>query len=68
MNPWVLLESTSQNFPPAPLDTKLIAELEMLDFYNKKGDEFFDARVNMFKADSGLCYRCGHLRANEEDQ
>lgn len=56
MNPWVLLETTSQNFAPIPLDTQLIAEVEVLAFYNKKGHEFVDARVNLFNAGSGLCH------------
>ena len=56
MNPWVLLETTSQNYAPIALDTRLIAELEVLEFYNKKGHEFVDARVNLFNADSGLCH------------
>lgn len=56
MNPWLLLEATSQKFAPIALDTHLIAELEVLDFYNKKGHEIVDARVNLFNADSGLCH------------
>lgn len=36
MNPWVRLETNSQNFASIPLDTKLIAELEVLEFYKKR--------------------------------
>jgi hypothetical protein len=63
MNPWVHLETTSQNFTPIPFDTKLIAEMEVLDFYNKKGHEFVDARVNLFNAEDGTCYSAIDLRA-----
>lgn len=63
MNPWVHLETTSQNFAPIPIDTKLIAEMEVLDFYQKKGHEFVDVRVNLFNARSGKCYSAIDLRA-----
>ncbi len=63
MNPWVHLETTSQNFAAIPFDTELIAEMEVLDFYNKKGHEFVDVRVNLFNADVGTCYSAIDLRA-----
>jgi hypothetical protein len=63
MNPWVHLETTSQNFMPIPFDTKLIAEMEVLDFYSKKGHEFVDVRVNLFNADSEKCHSSIDLRA-----
>lgn len=63
MNPWVHLETTSQNFAPIPFDTGLIAEMEVLDFYNKKGHEFVDVRVNLFNAEDGTCHSAIDLRA-----
>ena len=63
MNPWVHLETTSQNFTPIPYDTRLIAEMEVLDFYNKKGHEFVDARINLFDAVSAQCFSSIDLRA-----
>ena len=48
MNPWVHLETTSQNFRPVPRDTVIVAEMSVTDFYNKKGHEFADVEVNLF--------------------
>jgi hypothetical protein len=57
MNPWVHLETTSRNFRAVPPDTTIIAEMEVADFYEKKGHEFVDAVINLFDEanDAPLC-------------
>lgn len=57
MNPWLHLETRSQNHARIPLGTEILAEMEITDLFNKKGHEFVDARVNLFdlKDDSCLC-------------
>ena len=63
MNPWIHLQTTSQNYAAIPFNTALIAEMEVADFYNKKGHEFVDAKINLFNADTKLCYSSIDLRA-----
>ncbi len=57
MNPWLHLETRSQNYARIPLGTEILAEMELTDLFNKKGHEFVDARVNLFdlKDDQCLC-------------
>lgn len=57
MNPWVHLETTSQNFRSVPKDTVIIAEMSVADFFEKKGHEFADVDVNLFDEanDDALC-------------
>ena len=55
MNPWVHLQTKSQNYRPVPIDTTLIAEMSVQDFYEKKGHEFVDVNVNLFEDKSLHC-------------
>lgn len=57
MNPWVHLETTSQNFRAVPKDTIVVAEMNVVDFFEKKGHEFADVDVNLFDEanDDALC-------------
>lgn len=57
MNPWVHLETTSQNFRAVPQDTVIIAEMSVADFFEKKGHQFADVEVNLFDEanDEALC-------------
>jgi len=48
MNPWVHLETTSQNFRAVPNDTVVVAEMEVVDFFEKKDHQFADVDVNLF--------------------
>ena len=55
MNPWVHLQTISQNFKAVPLDTTLIAEMEVNNIYDKKGHEFIDVFVNLFDEKDESC-------------
>ena len=55
MNPWIHLQTKSQNYRPVPMNTSLIAEMSVQDFYEKKGHEFIDVNVNLFEDKSLHC-------------
>ena len=48
MNPWVHLETRSQNYRAIAPDTPIVAEMQVTDFYEKRGHEFIDAQVCLF--------------------
>jgi len=55
MNPWVHLQTISQNYKAVPLGTSLIAEMEINNIYEKKGHEFIDVFVNLFDEKDESC-------------
>ena len=55
MNPWVHLQTISQNFRAVPLGASLIAEMEINNIYEKKGHEFIDVFVNLFDEKDESC-------------
>ena len=55
MNPWVHLQTKSQNYKAVSLETALIAEMSVIDFYEKKGHEFIEVEVNLFEEKSKQC-------------
>tara|TARA_B110000459_G_C16469973_1_gene429239 strand:- start:86 stop:889 length:804 start_codon:yes stop_codon:yes gene_type:complete len=55
MNPWVHLQTISQNYRAVPLNTSLIAEMDINDTYEKKGHEFVDVQVNLFDEKDEIC-------------
>ena len=63
MNPWVHLETQSQNYRPIPAGTSIIAEMAVADFFAKKGHEFVDVEVNLFGEQENLCLTTIKLRA-----
>ena len=63
MNPWVHLETRSQNFRDVPPNTSVVTEMRVLDFYNRKGHEFVDVDVALFDEDSDNCLMTTTLRA-----
>ncbi|XOV88342.1 MAG: hypothetical protein ACFHX7_00300 [Pseudomonadota bacterium] len=63
MNPWVHLETRSQNFCAVPPDTLVVAEMNVVDFYEKKGHKFVDVEVNLFDDNSSECLAAIALRA-----
>jgi hypothetical protein len=63
MNPWVHLETESQNYAPIPDGTKIIAEMAITDLFEKKGHEFFDADVTLFDEADDQCLTTITLRA-----
>lgn len=63
MNPWVHLETRSQNYRAVPPDTAVIAEMDIRDFYEKKGHKFVDVAVNLFDEQDDACLTTIELRA-----
>ncbi|MDX1734791.1 MAG: hypothetical protein R3228_10495, partial [Halioglobus sp.] len=63
MNPWVHLETRSQNFRPLPHDMHIVAEMRVTDLFEKRGHEFFDAEVNLFDEADDACLTAIELRA-----
>jgi len=55
MNPWVHLQTISQNFKAVEINTSLIAEMEINKLFEKKGHEFVDVYVNLFEEESKEC-------------
>lgn len=63
MNPWVHMETKSQNYAPIPQGAKVIGEMAVKDLFDKKGHEFVDALINVFDVESNRCYASVELRA-----
>jgi len=63
MNPWVHLETHSQNFQPIADETSLITEMTVADFYEKKGHQFVDVEVGLFDEQDDACLTTIKLRA-----
>ncbi|MCZ6831641.1 MAG: hypothetical protein O7F73_19020 [Gammaproteobacteria bacterium] len=63
MNPWIHLETRSQNFRPIPTGTAIVAEMKVADFYEKKGHEFVDVEVALFDEQNDACLSAIKLRA-----
>lgn len=63
MNPWVHLETHSQNYRAISAGTTIIAEMAIDDFYQKKGHEFVDVNVSLFDEQDDACLTTIQLRA-----
>ena len=63
MNPWVHLETWSQNFHPIAQGTRIVCEMQVVDLFEKRGHEFFDADFNLFDASSERALATIRLRA-----
>lgn len=63
MNPWMHLETRSQNYRAVAEGTALIAELEIADLFARKGHEFVDAQINLFDEANDECVCAIELRA-----
>lgn len=63
MNPWVHLETQSQNYCPIAAGTSIVAEMRVADFFAKKGHEFVDVKVNLFDERDDACLTAIKLRA-----
>ena len=55
MNPWVHLQTISQNYRAVSLNSTLIAQMEINKIYEKKGHEFIDVYVNLFDKQDEVC-------------
>ena len=63
MNPWIHLETSSQNYNPVPANTSIIAEMKVEDFYERKGHEFVDANIALFDEKDDSCLTTISIRA-----
>lgn len=63
MNPWVHLQTRSRHFHAVAPDTGLITEMAVRDCYSKKGHEFVDVDVNLFRTADDACVCAMELRA-----
>lgn len=63
MNPWVHLETWSQNYGPVPWNTLVVAEMQVKAFYERKGHKFVDVDVALFNDDDNTCVGTISLRA-----
>jgi hypothetical protein len=63
MNPWVHLESESQNYQAIPLNSEIIVEAAISDLFEKKGHQFVDADVNLFLRETQEAVMSARLRA-----
>jgi hypothetical protein len=63
MNPWVHMETRSQNYAAIPPGSVILAEMSMVDLFSKKGHEFVDVEVNLFDESTRQCYAAIQLRA-----
>ena len=63
MNPWVHLQTVSQNYRAVRLNSSLIAQMEINKIYEKKGHEFIDVFVNLFDQEDKTCVMTINLTA-----
>mgnify|MGYP006113437543 FL=1 len=63
MNPWVHLQTISQNYRAVRLNSYLIAQMEINKIYEKKGHEFVDVFVNLFDQQDEMCVMTINLTA-----
>lgn len=63
MNPWLHLQTESQNFRPIPSGQELVVEAAIADLFEKKGHEFVDVDVGIFFADTREAATQVRLRA-----
>ena len=55
MNPWIHLQTTSQNYQALSFNSSVIAEIQVNEVFEKKGHEFVDVDVNLFKQEEKSC-------------
>jgi hypothetical protein len=63
MNPWMHLETRSQNYRSVPSETTIVAELAIRDLFEKKGHKFVNVDVNLFDEADDACVCAIELRA-----
>ncbi|MAD06290.1 MAG: hypothetical protein CMP86_02640 [Gammaproteobacteria bacterium] len=63
MNPWVHLQTISQNYRAVSLNSELIAQMEINDIYAKKGHEFIDVLIGLFDQQDEACVMTINLTA-----
>lgn len=63
MNPWIHLETWSQNYAAIGMDTPVVTEMRVLDLFEKKGHEFVDVDMALFNEKNDTCLSTVRLRA-----
>ena len=63
MNPWVHLQTISQNYRAVSINSALIAQMEINKIYEKKGHEFIDVLVGLFDQQDETCVMTINLTA-----
>lgn len=63
MNPWVHLQTVSQNYRAVNLNSTLIAQMEINKIFEKKGHEFIDVVVGLFDQHDEACVMTINLTA-----
>ncbi len=63
MNPWVHLQTESQFFAPVSSQTELIVECAVADLFDRRGHQFVDARVDVYRAEDDTAVMTALLRA-----
>ena len=55
MNPWIHMQTISQNYRAVSYGTPLIAEMRVNSVFEKKSHEFIDVGVNLFGEEDKKC-------------
>ncbi|MBV1877822.1 MAG: hypothetical protein KUG79_09295 [Pseudomonadales bacterium] len=63
MNPWIHLQTTSQNYQMVTLGTQLVIECDIENLFEKKGHEFIDLNVQIYQQHSEQLVMTAQLRA-----
>ena len=63
MDAWLHLETRSQHFGAIARDTEVVAEATIADLFEKKGHEFVDVEVSIFREPDGAPLAGVRLRA-----
>ena len=63
MNPWVHVQTDSQYFSPVADGDELIVECAVKDLFEKKGHEFVDAQVDVYRKADDVAVMSAVLRA-----
>lgn len=63
MNPWIHLQTESQNFTAVPNGSELICECAITDLFEKKQHQFVDVVVDVYFRDTGRAAMTSKLRA-----
>ena len=63
MNPWIHLQTESQNFAAVPNGSELICECTISDLFEKKAHQFVDVVVDVYFKDTGKAAMTSMLRA-----
>jgi hypothetical protein len=63
MSPWLHLQTDSQHYRPIAPDTDLVVEAAISDLFEKKGHEFVDLEVGIFRRSDDAAVASVRLRA-----